>query len=419
MTTAYLQRLRRIRREAWLIISANASWSFTYRGVFAVVFNLYLLRLGYGPEFIGLVNGIYMLTVGLSLPAGLLARRWGNRRLLIWGKALEAVGYTLVAVADLLPGAWQGGWLLGVYTLAGIGGAAWSPPYTVLLYGASGPEERDHAFSLSYASVPAAGVLGNLLGGAMPGLFAAALGRTLEDAAPYRFALLAGALVNLASVVALLHTRKEPAAASRREARERAPFPWATIAVMVLYTLLFSAAYGPIMTFYNVYLSDHLQLPVAAVGLILAIARLISIPGVLSGPVVVARWGRFRAIIVLLVGLAASAVLLFVPQGVAVAAAFIIAITCYLLVMTISSVFSQELVVPEWRATMSGSISTASGVGVGLVSVAGGYVIGAWGYTTLFALGAAFALASAALFWGYFRVPRGELRGAAAAAAGE
>ena len=49
MTVSYLQRLRLIRREAWLAMSAMATYGLVQRGVFAVVFNLYLLRLGYGP----------------------------------------------------------------------------------------------------------------------------------------------------------------------------------------------------------------------------------------------------------------------------------------------------------------------------------------------------------------------------------
>jgi len=40
-------------------------------GLFATLFNLYLLRLGYGPEVIGRINGIGSLAFGvLCLPAG-------------------------------------------------------------------------------------------------------------------------------------------------------------------------------------------------------------------------------------------------------------------------------------------------------------------------------------------------------------
>ena len=80
MATTYLQKLRLISRNARLYLAGVAlqgpGW-----GIFSVLFNLYLLRLGYGPRFVGLVSGAAMLTLALgSLPAGALGRRWGSRR---------------------------------------------------------------------------------------------------------------------------------------------------------------------------------------------------------------------------------------------------------------------------------------------------------------------------------------------------
>ncbi|MBN1402697.1 MAG: hypothetical protein JXA74_17785, partial [Anaerolineae bacterium] len=53
--------------------------------------------------------------------------------------------------------------------------------------------------------------------------------------------------------------------------------------------------------------------------------------------------------------------------------------------------------------------SLAFGLGNGLVSLGGGYAIARWGYGALFAVCALLALGGAALFWAYFRTPRGEL----------
>jgi predicted MFS family arabinose efflux permease len=53
------------------------------------------------------------------------------------------------------------------------------------------------------------------------------------------------------------------------------------------------------------------------------------------------------------------------------------------------------------------------GLGTGLVSLGGGYAIARWGYGALFGVCALLALGGTALFWAYFRTPRGELaRGA-------
>ena len=78
---SYLHLLRNSSRNARLYFITASLIGFTLEGVHALLFNLYLLRLGYGPEFIGLVNGIGMCAFAISsLPAGRLTQRWGCRR---------------------------------------------------------------------------------------------------------------------------------------------------------------------------------------------------------------------------------------------------------------------------------------------------------------------------------------------------
>ena len=83
----YLSKLR-FNRDVWLVLITWALMGFAYTGVFLVLFNLYLLRLGYGPEFVGIVNGVGLIAALVSLPAGALGKRWGSRRLLcLWAGA--------------------------------------------------------------------------------------------------------------------------------------------------------------------------------------------------------------------------------------------------------------------------------------------------------------------------------------------
>lgn len=55
----YLQRLRSFERDVRLFLVLPALIGFTvFAGINTVLFNLYLMRLGDGPEFIGLVKAI-------------------------------------------------------------------------------------------------------------------------------------------------------------------------------------------------------------------------------------------------------------------------------------------------------------------------------------------------------------------------
>ena len=74
MTTLYLQKLRLLGRDVYLYLLAAFLVGLTvYGGIFTVLLNLYLLRLGYGTEFVGLLNATGRFAfAAFCLPAGAL-----------------------------------------------------------------------------------------------------------------------------------------------------------------------------------------------------------------------------------------------------------------------------------------------------------------------------------------------------------
>ena len=119
---AYLQKLRLLSRDVRLYLITAALVGFCYMGIYVVLFNFYLLRLGYGPEFIGLVSSASSLAYALSsFPAAALSRRWGIRRTTIAGVSLIVAGLGLPPLAELAPAAMQPGWLLVTYPRPGAG----------------------------------------------------------------------------------------------------------------------------------------------------------------------------------------------------------------------------------------------------------------------------------------------------------
>ena len=63
-----------------------------------------------------------------------------------------------------------------------------------------------------------------------------------------------------------------------------------------------------------------------------------------------------------------------------------------------------------WNLT-AGSTTMAVGISWAIMGLAGGFIIARLGCPSLFATGALATAAGAVLFWGYFRVPRGEFVG--------
>ncbi|MDQ5850840.1 MAG: hypothetical protein M3380_01985, partial [Chloroflexota bacterium] len=115
--------LRHFTRPVRLYLVSSALFGFTiFGGIYSLLLNLYLLRLGYGAAFVGIVNAAGMLALALfALPAGLLGTRWGSRRALLAGLCLILTGLGPLPLAELLPAPVRAAWLLGTYMLAWLG----------------------------------------------------------------------------------------------------------------------------------------------------------------------------------------------------------------------------------------------------------------------------------------------------------
>jgi MFS family permease len=115
--TGYLHVLRRFSRDVCLYLITAALIGFTiFGGIYTVLLNLYLVRLGYGPSFVGLVNAAGPLAMAIfCLPAGAFGGRWGSRRAMIAGLSLSIPGFGLLPLAEYIPPLAQAGWLLTTY----------------------------------------------------------------------------------------------------------------------------------------------------------------------------------------------------------------------------------------------------------------------------------------------------------------
>ena len=110
--------------------------SIGYFGISGVLVNLYLLRLGYGVEFIGLLiasgQGLWAVT---SLPAGALSRRIGLRTAMILAPAFVAGGLGLMLLVEMLPRSVWSMWLFAGWMTSWIGASLLnvsSAPYMML-----------------------------------------------------------------------------------------------------------------------------------------------------------------------------------------------------------------------------------------------------------------------------------------------
>jgi MFS family permease len=408
--------LRLFSRELRLFLITGALVALAWDGMRSVILNLYLLRLGYGPDFIGLVSAVGAFAFTLLCPlAGVMGTRWGSRRMLVTGLGLMAAGFCLLPLTESLPFDLRTGWLLGTTALTYLGFALYLVNGLPFMMGATGTRERNHAFSFHSALLPLAAFGGSLLAGVLPGILASLLDTPLTEPAPYRYTLWLAALFLLPAVPVLITARsagrlKVQAPAVEPEHTGSARAPIGLILIVVLFMALRFGGRGPVVNFFNVYLDDGLGVSTALIGVLSASALLIAVPGALVAPLMVARFGNTRTIVWGMVGMALCTLpLALVSRWPAAGLAYIGSSAMFSLTVGPLRLFSQELVAPRWQATMASAFMMGSGVAFATLSLAGGYVIVALGYRILFLIATGLIAAAILLFWFYFRIPRGEM----------
>jgi MFS family permease len=369
--------------------------------------NLYLLRLDYDLRFVGLVNAAGQLLFAVSsLLAGLVGRRWGNRRMMIVGMGLAVAGYGLLPLVRFPLVSLESIWLVVTYSLAWFGLAQMIVNMIPYLMDATGPEERTYVFSMVGAILALSGFLGGLVAGLLPGLFAGALGVTLDEPTPYRYPLLIPLGVLILGFLALLATRdagtdrqQETVAEAGLDRIRRAPL--GLIAVLTLVMFLVRTGEGAARTFFNVYLDVALRVSTALIASFSATGQLLAVPAALAAPLLIARFGLGRTIVVGNLG--------FIPLWGAAGLGYMGVIVLLSITVPAFGIYHQEIMPIRWRTVMSGAATMAIGLSWSVTTSVGGYVITNLGYQRFFFAAAVLTASGGLLFWAYFRIPRGEL----------
>lgn len=399
----YIATVRTFSRDARLYLVTSALFGFAiFGGIHTTLLNLYLLRLGYGPEFAGLVNGIGQVAFGLcALPVGLLGRTWGSRRLLIIGLGLMALGFGLLPLAEFSP-VGASPWLIITQAVGQVGIAIYFVNGAPFVTTVTTPAERTHVFAASLALMPLAGFAGSLTGGLLPGLFGRLTGIDLTQPEPYMLALIVAGLLMLPAVAAMLATRT-PRKIVAHPVSYNNPAPVMIMFVLALTVLLRVVGEGAIRTFLNIYLDTVLAMPVAQIGLLLASGQLLAIPASLLTPLLAARWGNGRTYLLSSWVIAASFIpMAFVPHWAAVGISYLGIMTFLAVARPAVVALQMDTVSAGWRTLMSGSTSTAVGLGWAVASLSGGFIITQMGYPTLFLFGGAMTALAALVFRVYF-----------------
>jgi len=384
-------------------------------GIFSVLFNLYLLRLGYGPEAVGAINsaGLFAFAI-FSLPAALFGNWWGVRRMILVGLGVLLLGAGLLPVAEMLGGGWQQAGLTGAYIVVFLGMSLYFVNSAPFMMASTAPANRDHLFSMQTGLMATAAFAGSLVGGALPALFAPVLGTTLDSPVPYRLPLLLAGLLIVPAILVLRRSQNVAADDNEEEVADKdprapapagkEPLPFGLFLLLLVVRILQVAGVATVFVFFNVYLDTHLQAATSTIGLISAAGRLIAVPVALLTPVFTRRFGNLNVVVVSCVIVTLGYLpMAFLPTVGAAAVGYVAIVGLSAMRYPATMNFSMRIVAPRQRGTLTGAGEMAAGIAFTSLALGGGYMITHLGYESLFLLTGGLNLAGALIFWWFFR----------------
>ncbi len=401
MIADYSVAIRLFNRDTRLFLTAGAIHAMAVVGVYGVLLNLYLLRTGYGIEFIGLITAAGLLSFAVfSLPAGYVAQRWGIRRTMIASLGIGVAAMGLMPLADLLPEAIRGGWLATGNVLAGLGTTAFHVSIMPYLMASTGPAERRQAFSMRWALFYVGSFAGSILGGVLPPAIAFVTRESLQDPQPFRYSLFVGGVLLVGALWAVSRAsemRADPQAIAVVRGHR---FPLGILAIFGGAVFLWATAEGAAQAFFNVYLDTRLEITTFQIGIIIAIARIAGIPASLAAPDIARRIGNGQTAALASLAAALSLIpLALVPHWAAAGAAFVAINVSVGVLAPASYLFMFGLVAERWRLAIASTSIGAGVAGFAAIALGGGFLIARLDYPIFFLISAAITTVGVLLFW--------------------
>lgn len=268
-------------------------------GVFMVMYNLYIKELGM-PETINgkVISMTAMASAIMLIPAGFLSDKFGRKWMIVGGALFGAMTlfYRSVAVAEspIIYAAFFTGLFMAFVQVSGV-------PF---LAENSKSNERVHMFSMHFALMTIANVIGSLFGGVIADVLQVVL--LLEAAEAIRWALLMGAIIFSIGLIPLFKLKNKVPEPVQVTAPMKNPISKAETGLKrnLIYIFHFSFASlliglgsGLVIPYLNLYFSNRFDASNAYIGLVLSLGSAMTAVAMLIGPLLVKKVGKVKALI--------------------------------------------------------------------------------------------------------------------------
>ncbi|HEX3879646.1 MAG TPA: MFS transporter [Bryobacteraceae bacterium] len=281
--------------------------------IFVLLYNLYLLDLGYREDFLGWVTSAMSIgSIAGALPAAAIARRLGLKRTVIFGSAGVAV-LCMCRTAAL-----SHAWLMGTAFFAGAISSVWAVSLVPTVAALTTEGNRALGYSLWTGWGIGLGVIMGAVAGSMTGWIRSS-GFASSDISARQIALLIGSATALLSPLLLVHLPLAKSGTAGAKVFPRSPF---VMRFLVAYAV-WNVGVGAFNPFFTAYFSRQLHMSTERIGFTFSAAQLAELCALLLAPMMLRRFGNIRGIALMQAGVALSLALLSIgPPAIAAGAIY-------------------------------------------------------------------------------------------------
>lgn len=271
-------------------------------GMFSVLYNVYIQKLGYNDTMNGQIVSIQSLATAIMfIPIGLAGDKFGRKKLLIAGalfSGIALIGRSFDYSANgLIWFAVFSGLFAGVFQILSIPYLAESVKET----------QRLKIFSYYSALVLASQVVGSLGGGVLADLLHHTFG--ISEVLGLQIVLLLGGATTLIAFIPLLFiTETKTLHRTKHEDKEHSQTPTEVnadvkkdsvlIIQFVTTQLLIGLGSGLVIPYLNLYFTNRFSLSMSGMSLLLALGQIMTIVSMLIGPTLANKTGNVRAVVI-------------------------------------------------------------------------------------------------------------------------
>ncbi len=396
----YGERLAAFHPNARLYL-LNAVISGASMGVFRLLFNFYVLSLGFDQALLGnLITTSSLTALIMALPMGYLADRLGRKTSLITGGSLVA---TAVVIMVLFP---SPAMFISMNIFMGLAQSLSGVTMGPFLMENSSEKERVYLFSFVSGFTMLAGSVGNWIGGYLPTWMGAAQNVAATSTRAYAASLLVIAVGAFLGLLPLLFMRMPHIPAAERSAF--APIAYfkkkpALLGKLILPMMVTSIGAGLVMPFMNVFFRQVHHQPDPVIGSLFAWGSLAMGVGIILAPPLADRMGKIQ-LVVITQGLSIPFLFLlgFSPWFGLSAMAYYIRLALMNMSGPVYQTFVMERVDQNARATVASLVSMASNFGWALSPTISGMIQVKYGFGPAFIGTIVLYILSVYFYWVFF-----------------